>query len=100
MTIKWLPFTVYGQKLPHRASQSAAQRGQSGCTRCYNLSMKLLLTSGGLMNDSIISALKDLTQKPFNELNLAFIPTASNMEEGDKWWLIKDLEICKKLGFK
>src|SRR3990167_10147709 len=62
--------------------------------------MKLLLTSGGLMNDSIISALKDLTQKSFSKLNLAFVPTASNMEEGDKWWLINDLEICKKLGFK
>lgn len=43
--------------------------------------MKLLLTSGGLINNSIISALKDLTQKPFEELNLAFIPTASNKEE-------------------
>lgn len=62
--------------------------------------MKLLLTSGGLMNDSIISALRSLTQKPFKELNLAFVPTASNMEEGDKWWLINDLEMCKKLGFK
>jgi dipeptidase E len=62
--------------------------------------MKLLLTSGGLMNDSIISALKDLTQKPFNKVNLAFIPTASNMEEGDKWWLIEGLKTCKELGFK
>lgn len=62
--------------------------------------MKLLLTSGGLMNSSIISALKHLTQKPFNKVNLAFIPTASNMEEGDKWWLIEDLKICKELGFK
>lgn len=62
--------------------------------------MKLLLTSGGLMNDSIISALKDMAQKPFNKLNLAFVPTASNMEPGDKWWLIKDLEICNKLGLK
>lgn len=62
--------------------------------------MKLLLTSGGLTNDSIISALKDLAQKPFSKLNLAFIPTAANMEEGDKWWLIEDLETCKRLGFK
>lgn len=62
--------------------------------------MKLLLTSGGLMNNSIIAALKDLTQKPFNQLNLAFVPTASNMVEGDKSWFIKDLEICKKLGLK
>lgn len=61
--------------------------------------MKLLLTSGGLANDSIIKALSDLVVKPFNELKLAFIPTASNLETGDKWWLIKDLEACKKLGF-
>lgn len=62
--------------------------------------MKLLLTSGGLTNDSIISALKDLIQKPFNKVNLAFIPTASNLEKGDKWWLIEDLKTCKELGFK
>ena len=61
--------------------------------------MKLLLTSGGLANSSIIKALSDLVIKPFNELKLAFIPTASNLETGDKWWLIKDLETCKKLGF-
>lgn len=62
--------------------------------------MKLLLTSGGLTNKSIISTLRDLVQKPFNQLRLAFVPTASNIEEGDKWWLIKDLETCRKLKFK
>lgn len=63
--------------------------------------MKLLLTSGGLSNNSIISSLKKLTEKPFSELNLAFIPTAANIEEGDKSeWFIKDLEICRSLGFK
>lgn len=63
--------------------------------------MKLLLTSGGLLNQSIINALLDLTGKPFAELNLAFIPTASNVEKGDKKdWLIEDLIICKNLGFK
>ncbi len=62
--------------------------------------MKLLLTSGGLQNDAIISALRELTGKPFEELNLVFIPTAANAEEGDKRWLIKDLEMCNKLGFK
>lgn len=62
--------------------------------------MKLLLTSGGLSNSSIINALKELAQKPFSELNLAFIPTASNIEEGDKSWLIDDLETCKDLKFK
>jgi dipeptidase E len=63
--------------------------------------MKLLLTSGGLSNNSIISSFKKLTEKPFNELNLAFIPTAANIEAGDKTdWFIKDLEICKNLSFK
>ncbi len=61
--------------------------------------MKLLLTSGGLMNDSIIGALKELAGRPFEELNLAFIPTAANIEEGNKDWLIADLEDCKKLSF-
>lgn len=62
--------------------------------------MKLLLTSAGLANKSIVDALQELTQKPFNELNLAFNPTASNLEAGDKWWLLEDLATCKKLGFK
>lgn len=62
--------------------------------------MKLLLTSGGLTNNAIITSLSNLTQKPFNELNIAFIPTALNLEEGDKWWVIEDLIACKNLGFK
>lgn len=62
--------------------------------------MKLLLTSSGLENQSIIDALSNLLQKPFSESNIAFIPTASNLEEGDKKdWLIKDLEDLKKLNF-
>ncbi|OGG64061.1 hypothetical protein A3J11_02550 [Candidatus Kaiserbacteria bacterium RIFCSPLOWO2_02_FULL_55_12] len=32
-------------------------------------------------------------------MKLAFIPTASNFEKGDKWWLIEDLKVCKKVGF-
>lgn len=62
--------------------------------------MKLLLTSGGLTNETVISALKDLAGKSFGELNLAFVPTAANLEEGDKWWLIEDLDTCKRLKFK
>jgi len=62
--------------------------------------MKLLLTSGGLENKSIIKALQDLVIKPFSELKIAFIPTASNIEPGDKKdWFIKDLEILKELKF-
>lgn len=62
--------------------------------------MKLLLTSGGLANKSIIQSLTDLLNKPFNETHLAFIPTAANLEDGDKWWLINDLKICSDLKFK
>lgn len=62
--------------------------------------MKLLLTSAGLSNKSISNALLELTGRPFSELNLAFIPTASNVEEGDKSWVINNLNYCKNLGFK
>lgn len=62
--------------------------------------MKLLLTSAGLSNKSIVNAFLELAEKPFSELKLAFIPTASNAEEGNKDWLIDDLARCKNLGFK
>lgn|SRR3989344_5888488 len=62
--------------------------------------MKLLLTSNGLCNKTIANALWELIGKPFSKTNLSFIPTAANVEEGDKWWLIDDLSNCKKLGFK
>lgn len=61
--------------------------------------MKLLLTSEGLANQVIINALLDLTQKPFDQLKVAFIPTASNVEEGDKGWVINDLMKLKELKF-
>ncbi len=62
--------------------------------------MKLLLTSAGLTNQSIIHALGDLLGKPFSEATLVFIPTAANAEMGDKGWLIDDLQNCQKVGFK
>ncbi|MDD5464268.1 MAG: Type 1 glutamine amidotransferase-like domain-containing protein [Candidatus Moranbacteria bacterium] len=62
--------------------------------------MKLLLTSAGLSNKSIVNSLLELTERPFSELNVAFIPTASNIEKGDKFWVIDDLINLKNLGFK
>lgn len=62
--------------------------------------MKFLLTSAGFTNKTIIKAFKDLVNKPFEEMNLAFIPTAANVESGDKRWLIDDLNNCRKLNFK
>jgi dipeptidase E len=62
--------------------------------------MKLLLTSGGLTNNSIAKALFELTGKKPEETTLVFIPTASNIEGGDKDWLITDLINLKKQNFK
>ncbi|MCK4636168.1 MAG: Type 1 glutamine amidotransferase-like domain-containing protein [Candidatus Moranbacteria bacterium] len=59
--------------------------------------MKLLLTSGGISNKLIEKSLESLADKPLKELNVAFIPTASHWEEGDKSWLITDLVICLKI---
>ncbi|KKQ51040.1 MAG: Peptidase S51 dipeptidase E [Parcubacteria group bacterium GW2011_GWD2_38_11] len=62
--------------------------------------MKLLLTSDGITNKSIADALFSLTGKKPEETTLVFIPTASNIETGDKDWLINDLLNLKKLNFK
>ena len=62
--------------------------------------MKLLLTSGGLENKTMIDTLRELVGKDFKDTKLVFIPTAANVEAGDKWWLIGDLAKCKELGFK
>ncbi|MFA6249944.1 MAG: peptidase E [Candidatus Shapirobacteria bacterium] len=61
--------------------------------------MKLLLTSAGIANPSLVSALLKLVGKPFKQAGLVFIPTASNVEEGDKGWLIDDLVNLKQLDF-
>lgn len=62
--------------------------------------MKLLLTSNGLSNQSIANALFDLVGKKPEDTSLVFIPTASNIETGDKDWLINDLINLKKQNFK
>ncbi len=62
--------------------------------------MKLLLTSSGITNKSIADALFSLTEKKAEDTTLVFIPTASNIEIGDKDWLINDLLNLKKFNFK
>jgi len=62
--------------------------------------MKFLLTSNGLSNKSIASALFDLVGKKPGETVIAFIPTAMNVERGDKGWFIDDLYNLKKQGCK
>lgn len=62
--------------------------------------MKLLLTSGGITNGTIAKALEGLLTKPKQESGIAFIPTAANVEEGDKDWLINDLHTLNNEGYK
>ena len=61
--------------------------------------MKLLLTSSGLTNNSIAKALFDLVGKKPEDTRVVFIPTASNVEVGDKDWLINDLVNLQKRNF-
>ncbi len=62
--------------------------------------MKLLLTSSGITNKSIADALFELVGKKPEDTSLVFIPTASNVEQGDKEWLINDLINLKNLNLK
>lgn len=62
--------------------------------------MKLLLTSGGITNSSISKALFELVGKRPQDTTLVFIPTAANIEKGDKDWFINDLINLKKQNFK
>lgn len=66
--------------------------------------MKLLLTSNGLSNDSIINALEKLVGKPRKQTKIAFIPTAAFPEDDDKHesreWLVDDMYRIKEFcGF-
>ncbi len=61
--------------------------------------MKLLLTSSGKTNKSIEKELLNLLGKPFSKANLTFIPTAANVDKGDKSWLVDDMNNFRKLDF-
>jgi len=60
--------------------------------------MKLLLTSAGISNETIAKAFFAMVGKKPEEIFLAFIPTASNIEKGNKVWLIDDLVNLRNLG--
>jgi len=62
--------------------------------------MKLLLTSGGITNKSIEKALFGLLDRKPEETSVVFVPTAANVEVGDKGWLIDDLANLKRMNFK
>lgn len=60
--------------------------------------MKLLLTSGGLRNSTLTQALLDLVNLPAEEIKVAFIPTALNVEPGDKGWVIDQFIRLRDMG--
>jgi dipeptidase E len=51
----------------------------------------MLLTSNGITNDALKSALADLVGRPFAASRVAFIPTASVAAAGDHGWFVEDL---------
>jgi dipeptidase E len=57
--------------------------------------MKLLLTSCGITNKTIASVVQRIAG---NKVRIAFIPTAANVELGDKTWLIQNFIECQKIG--
>ena len=62
--------------------------------------MKLLLTSNGITNPTLAKALLELVGKKAEEITVAFIPTAANVDHSDKSWFIRDLQNIKKQGYK
>lgn len=61
--------------------------------------MKLLLTSGGITNESIAAELRGLVGKPASEATVAFVPTAAFVEAGDKSWFVAQFTDLQKFGF-
>lgn len=62
--------------------------------------MKFLLTSAGLTNEYISKALIELVDKPKEEVTFLFIPTAANLETGDKSWLEENITQFRRQGFR
>ena len=60
--------------------------------------MKLLLTSNGITNDTLAHEIEELAGKPFDELEIGFIPSAAFGDPSeDKGWLIDDLSrLCSR----
>lgn len=71
------------------------------CGKCPKYKyMKLLLTSAGLTNKMILQALFELVGKKADDTSVVFVPTAANIETGDKTWVINDLIDLKNQNFK
>jgi dipeptidase E len=62
--------------------------------------LRLLLTSGGVQNESLKAALTDLIGKPFDQADVVFIPTAAVAVSGHQGWLVEDLNRVYALGWR
>jgi len=60
----------------------------------------MLLTSAGIRNDVLKSALAGLIGKSFGSTRVVFIPTASVATAGDHGWLVQDLNRLHELGWR
>lgn len=61
--------------------------------------MKLLLTSAGITNRSIADTFIGMVGKEAKDIKVAFIPTAANVEEGDKIsWFFRQYEDLRRAG--
>lgn len=62
--------------------------------------MKLLLTSNGLANPSIVRALNELTGKEPEDTKIIFIPTASFYVAEEKSWFVNVLQQIVENGYQ
>ncbi len=60
----------------------------------------MLLTSNGIRNDTLRSAVADLLGKRLSAARVVFVPTASVAVAGDLGWLIEDLNLTHGLGWR
>lgn len=61
--------------------------------------MKLLLTSSGLSKRAGVNALIELTGKSPGATKIGFIPTAANVEEGNKDWFVNQFLNLWRFGY-
>ncbi|MGY1718157.1 Type 1 glutamine amidotransferase-like domain-containing protein [Blastococcus sp. SYSU DS0552] len=61
--------------------------------------MRLLLTSAGLCDPTLVAATEELAGRPLSGLRAAVVPTAANVIAGDKGWLIADFVNLQRAGF-
>jgi dipeptidase E len=60
----------------------------------------MLLTSNGIRNETLKSALADLVGKRFAATRVVFIPTASAAVPGDHGWFVEDLTLLHGLRWR